>query len=196
MKILYTTNPNAEDINEIPNFIRSFGDEVVVKTQRFELEYLKDEKIDFIVSDKTQFIFNEDIIKYLPRRVINLHPSFLPFGRGYYPNFFAIIKEFPLGVTIHFIDEGIDSGEILAQTRIHCSPDDTFKDSYNRLRKLMATLFKTLWPDLRVSKLSGIEQNLELGNLFYKRDFENYRDSLINGWDTKISEYVEKNVSS
>ena len=51
MKILYTTNPNAEDINEIPNFIRSFGDEVVVKTQRFELEYLKDEKIDFIVSN-------------------------------------------------------------------------------------------------------------------------------------------------
>lgn len=196
MKILYTTNPNAEDINEIPNFIRSFGDEVIVKTQRFDLEYLKDEKIDFIVSDKTQFLFNADIIKYLPRRIINLHPSFLPFGRGYYPNFFAIIKKFPLGVTIHFIDEGIDSGEILAQTRIHYSPDDTFKDSYNRLRRLMVTLFNTLWPDLRVSKLSGIGQNLALGNLFYKRDFENYRDSLIKGWDTKISEYVEKNSSS
>ena len=44
--------------------------------------------------------------------ILNIHPSLLPFGRGKYGYFWSIINSEPFGVTIHLVDEGIDSGKI------------------------------------------------------------------------------------
>jgi methionyl-tRNA formyltransferase len=170
--------------------MRTFGDNVITRTSKFDTNYLKEEKIDFIVSDRTQFLLGKEIIDFLPKRIINLHPSFLPWGRGYYPNFFSIALGFPHGVSIHFIDEGIDSGDLIAQTRINFSPTDTFRETYYRLRNHMISLFKTVWPELRLGKLEGFSQDLKLGNIFYKKDLEKFTNDLSHGWDTKISNYL------
>ena len=190
MNILYLTNQNAENCTELPNFMRAFGDNVITRTSKFDINYLKDEKIDFIVSDKTQFLLGKEIIDFLPKRIINLHPSFLPWGRGYYPNFFSITLGFPHGVSIHFIDEGIDSGDLIAQTRVNFSSNDTFRETYDRLRNHMISLFKTVWPELRLGKLEGFSQDLKSGNIFYKKDIEKFTNDLSHGWDTKISNYL------
>ena len=186
MNILYLTNSKVPDIDALPSFMRSFGDDVIIKTDRFDLEYLIANDINYIVSDRTQFLIKSDVINHLPKRIINLHPSFLPWGRGYNPNYWSIRENFPHGVTIHFIDEDIDTGDIIAQTRCFYSESDTLRDTYNRLRRLMVDLFKSCWPELRQLTMTGMPQNKSEGCLHYKKDFEGQLEKLPGGWDTQV----------
>jgi methionyl-tRNA formyltransferase len=62
---------------------------------------------------------------------INYHPSLLPKYRGGSAINWAIIEgETETGVTIHFIDEGVDTGPILLQEKVSIDPDDTVKSVY------------------------------------------------------------------
>ena len=54
----------------------------------------------------------------------------------------------------------------------------------------MISLFKTVWPELRLGKLEGFSQDLKSGNIFYKKDIEKFTNDLSHGWDTKISNYL------
>lgn len=186
MNVLYLTNAKVQDVDLIPSFIRSFSDNVIVRTERFDLDYLKENGIEFIVSDRTQFLIKKDVIDYLPKRIVNLHPSFLPWGRGYHPNYWSVVEKFPHGVTLHFIDEGIDSGDIVAQTRVFYGDHDTLRVTYERLRRFMVDLFKTCWPELRSGAMTGSMQTVEEGCIHYKRDFDGHLERLANGWDTPI----------
>ena len=187
MNILYLTNSKVADIDALPAFMRSFGDDVRIKTDRFDLEYLIANEINYIVSDRTQFLIKSDVIDHLPKRIINLHPSFLPWGRGYHPNYWSIREKFPHGVTIHFIDEGIDTGDIIAQTRCFYGESDTLRDTYNRLRRLMVDLFKSCWPELRQGSMTGVPQDKSAGCLHYKKDFDGHLERLPGGWDTQVN---------
>jgi methionyl-tRNA formyltransferase len=186
MNVLYLTNAKVLDIGALPSFMTSFGDNVIIKTDRFDLPYLIANDINYIVSDRTQFLIKPDIIGHLHKRIINLHPSFLPWGRGYHPNYWSIKEHFAHGVTIHFIDEGIDTGDIVAQTRCFYSESETLRDTYDRLRRLMVDLFKSCWPELRQGSMAGMPQNKNEGCLHYKKDFDGHLERLSNGWDTQI----------
>lgn len=47
----------------------------------------------------------------------------------------------PKGVTLHFINEGVDTGDIIARTLVELSPEQTFAETYNLLHKEMRKLF-------------------------------------------------------
>lgn len=55
------------------------------------------------------------ILNLSKRGFINMHPSLLPFNKGRNPNFWALTEQTPYGVTLLFADEGIDTGDIIAQ---------------------------------------------------------------------------------
>ncbi|MGA2408320.1 MAG: formyltransferase family protein [Bacteroidales bacterium] len=60
-------------------------------------------------------IFKKDLIERI--NIINLHPSYLPKYRGPSPILWAILyNENEIGLTLHFVDDGIDSGNIIKQT--------------------------------------------------------------------------------
>ena len=188
MKVLYVTNKLVEDKNVIPNIIRKSGDQVIIKFDRFDLNFLIDYQIEFIVCDRPKFLLKDDILQYLPNKVINIHPSFLPWNKGYFPNYWSAKTKTPHGTTIHFIDSGIDTGKIIAQTRMSFLENDTLKTSYLRLRKLSVDLFYSIWPDVRKGEVIGFEQSQKKGILYYRKDFDGILDSLPNGWDTKLDE--------
>ncbi|HEV2765504.1 MAG TPA: formyltransferase family protein, partial [Pyrinomonadaceae bacterium] len=52
------------------------------------------------------------------RKVYNLHPGFLPWGRGFYPVFWALWEGTPAGATLHEMTERVDEGPVVAQTRV------------------------------------------------------------------------------
>jgi len=189
MKILYITNAEAENKLEIPSFLESKGNKVEIVTRRFCVQDLINQRIDFIVSDKTRFLLGKEILDYLPNKIINLHPSFLPWGRGYHPNFWSIAKNFPHGVTIHKIDEGIDTGEIIAQSRFSYFSHETFRDTYYRQRKYMVDLFRTFWNDSQGLEIKSFPQDKQSGNLFYRKDIEPQMIYLKSGWDTRIIDF-------
>ncbi len=76
------------------------------------------------------------------RPVVNLHISLLPFNRGAHPNFWAHMERTPSGVTIHEIDDGVDTGPIIAQQEV-VFPEEltTFAQTYRRLIQRLEDLF-------------------------------------------------------
>lgn len=76
---------------------------------------------------------------------INIHTSYLPFNRGAHPNVWSIIKKSPAGVTMHMIDDGVDTGNIIAQRRIEIDMYDTGETLYKKLQSAAVKLFKETW---------------------------------------------------
>ena len=101
---------------------------------------------DFILSFGYRKIINENILSNLNRPIINIHLSYLPYNRGAYPNFWSFIKNTPSGVSIHEIDKGIDTGNIILRKKIYFNVKlkkfSTFKKTYNHLFLEAEKLFK------------------------------------------------------
>ena len=93
-------------------------------------------------------ILKKSFLDILPEGCINVHPALLPFNRGAHPNVWNIVESTPAGVTIHYIDEGVDTGRIIAQRFVKVRPIDTGKTLYRRLEKACLDLFETTWPRL------------------------------------------------
>lgn len=81
-------------------------------------------KPDVIVVCHFEKILKKNIIEIPHYGCINLHPSLLPNYRGLSPQHWPIINgDTETGITVHFINEGIDTGAILLQHKIKIEPD-------------------------------------------------------------------------
>jgi methionyl-tRNA formyltransferase len=86
----------------------------------------------------------------LPRLgFINTHPSLLPHSRGKHYNFWTIIERAPFGVTLHCVDSGVDSGDIVAQQRISYDWCDNGGTLYRKAQEAMVELFRNSYPSIR-----------------------------------------------
>ena len=85
-------------------------------SKKVDLKTLK--KFNSIVSFGYRHIIDKKIIKKLKIPIINLHIGYLPYNRGAHPNFWSFIENTPSGVSIHEVDEGIDTGKIVDQKMI------------------------------------------------------------------------------
>lgn len=87
-------------------------------------------------------IIPPEIIKIPKLGCLNIHPGLLPEYRGRYSTAYAIFNgERTTGVTLHWIDEGIDSGPIIMQEKIKISSADTARDLYERFTIVGTKLF-------------------------------------------------------
>lgn len=120
------------------------------------------EKVDLGILAWWPRIITSDLIKISKNGFINLHPSFLPKNRGKYPNFWAIVEENPFGVSIHKVDEGIDTGPIIAQERIEYDWVDTGETLYKKAQQEIVNLFKKTYP--AIANGEYIPQNQELSS--------------------------------
>jgi len=186
MKILYLGVYRPDIID----FISSFNDQVIHKDTPIsdESEYCD---VDFIISYGYRYILKSNLLRKFSKRVINLHISLLPWNRGADPNLWSFLEDTPKGVTIHYIDEGIDTGDILAQQEIQSDPEDTLRTSYERLSRAIETLFKIVWLNIRDRRLKGIPQP-EGGSFHRLNDRINYEYLLTEGWDTPVKNIIGK----
>lgn len=148
--------------------------------------------MDFLVSFGYRHIIRRDVLEQFPERVINLHISYLPWNRGADPNLWSFLKDSPKGVTIHQIDEGIDTGPILAQMEVPYESDDTLRTSYARLNSALVSLFSRSWGELRIGRLSARPQPHDLGTAHRAKDKEHYAFLLSQQWDTPVAELIGK----
>lgn len=94
---------------------------------------LKERGVDWVCLAGYMIILSPHFLTHFPKRVINIHPSLLPFfpGKdGYGDAFRARVEK--SGCTIHFVDEGIDTGTIIAQKEIPLYPEDTLEQFKER----------------------------------------------------------------
>lgn len=83
------------------------------------LKIIKSYNPDLIISILGNQIFKKPLIDLAPKGCINLHTAFLPKYRGLMPTFWVLKNnEDYTGVSVFFIDEGIDSGPIIIQEKV------------------------------------------------------------------------------
>lgn len=90
------------------------------KNEKEAADWIENLKPDLIVVSSMSQLLKEDILKIPPLGVINLHPSFLPKYRGANPDFWQYYDmEMNPGVTVHYVNVGEDTGDIIFQERVH-----------------------------------------------------------------------------
>jgi methionyl-tRNA formyltransferase len=114
--------------------------------QRDTLEAIASLRPQIGVSVLFGYILQPELIAMFPEGCINLHPALLPYNRGAYPNVWSIVDRTPAGVTIHYIDAGIDTGDIIVQRETPVEPFDTGATLYAKLEAEALSLFQETWP--------------------------------------------------
>jgi methionyl-tRNA formyltransferase len=157
------------------------------------VDLLKEHNINFAVSYGYRHIIKKPIIDFLNGRIINLHISYLPWNRGADPNLWSFLEETPKGVTIHYINEGLDTGDIISQKEIFFDEQyDTLRTTYEKLSQHIIRLFKDNWTDILKGKVKRIKQPA-IGSYHQLKDKEKF-DYLLSeqGWDTPVKELIGK----
>ena len=107
---------------------------------------LRSLRLDFLVSVHFPYLVPEDVLG-LPRHgCLNLHPSYLPYNRGWHTVTWALLEGAPVGATLHYMDAGVDTGPIVLQRELEVGPEDTAATLYPRLFALEVDVFKEGWP--------------------------------------------------
>ena len=156
MKVLFLGNIGSPLIQ----ILKDFKEDVVVCSNKIDKPYLQKIKPEFIVSYGYPYIVKEEIIDLYDGKLINLHISFLPWNRGSDPNLWSLVDNTPKGVTIHYMDAGIDTGDIIVQAEVECKSDDLLGDYYNRLHDSIRQLFKENWLAIKTGTCA---RNLQSG---------------------------------
>tara|TARA_B100001057_G_C22775016_1_gene921235 strand:+ start:52 stop:615 length:564 start_codon:yes stop_codon:yes gene_type:complete len=148
IKLLITNNPESTstkiaDRHQIKVF---FADKSILKSQQI-IEILNNESVQLLVLSGFILKIPKKIISTFPKKIINLHPSLLPNfgGKGMYGDNVhrAVLKanEKITGVTIHFVDEIYDNGEIVAQEKCNIDDEEDLSSLREKIRKLEYSLF-------------------------------------------------------
>lgn len=169
-----------------PDEKRNYGDEIIASTNLPEkfifdgssldqlpiLLKIKALKADIALSIFFDYIFKDSFIGLFKNGVINLHPSYLPYNRGQYPNVWSIIENTPAGVTLHYVDSGIDTGNVIAQQQIPVSAIDTGETLYRKLEEACLNLFIENWPLIKEGKSPNFPQIEGVGTYHRTRDVD------------------------
>jgi methionyl-tRNA formyltransferase len=134
------------------------------------LEAIKALQPDIGLSILFGYILKSEFIGLFPEGIINLHPAYLPYNRGAYPNVWSIVEGTPAGVTLHYIDAGIDTGDIVAQRSVPVEPIDTGETLYHKLETACLEIFKQTWPAIRAEQVPQIPQSAEAGTYHRTKD--------------------------
>ncbi len=137
------------------------------------LNYLYKLKNLYFFSLEYEHILNID--KFNSKNLYNLHFSLLPNYRGCHTNYYQIRDgEINTGVTIHYIDKGIDTGDIIDNIKYKIGINDTAYDNYQKLLKYSVILFKKNLKKILQNKHKRTKQNLKKGSYFNRKSI-NYK---------------------
>ncbi len=106
------------------------------------IELLQSLDLDYIIGVHFPYIVPDEVLAIPRIGVLNLHPALLPYNRGWHTPSWAILDGTPIGATLHFMDSGLDTGDIVAQIQLEIHPEDTAHSLYGRLVELEVELFR------------------------------------------------------
>jgi len=103
---------------------------------------LRDAEVELVVLAGFMRVLHEPMLKAFSRHIINIHPSLLPKFPGLEAWKQALAAgEGTTGCTVHYVDEKIDHGQILAQREVTILPNDTSESLHARIQALEHELY-------------------------------------------------------
>ncbi|MES2516204.1 MAG: phosphoribosylglycinamide formyltransferase [Bacteroidota bacterium] len=145
IKLVVTNSDTAGVIARAEKYKKNV--QIISKAALYEytsqiIEFLQTEKIDIIVLAGFLLKIPEAFIKAFPNHIVNIHPALLPNygGKGMYGMHVhnAVInnKDAESGITIHYVNEEYDKGEIILQAKCAVGPTDTAETLATKIRQL------------------------------------------------------------
>jgi len=162
---------HADQLIELCSFLES---KHVLRGSAFRnpegMAFLRELNLDYIVALHFPYLVPEAILSIPRRGWLNLHPAYLPYNRGWHTPSWSILEETDMGATLHFMDRGIDTGDIVHQKRLDVSPADTAHSLYGRVKQLELEVFKEAWPWILSGDYKRLPQDPAGGTTHKRQD--------------------------
>jgi phosphoribosylglycinamide formyltransferase 1 len=106
------------------------------------IEMLQDAEAEVVVLAGFMRVLKEQMLAAFPRRIVNIHPSLLPKFPGLEAWKQALAaNEKWTGVTVHYVEEKVDHGDVIAQRRVPVMSDDTPESLHARIQEVEHVLY-------------------------------------------------------
>lgn len=131
------------------------------------LSKIRGEKPDIVIAAYFDQIIKKDMLKIPSFGILNIHMSMLPKYRGVKPVFWVLKNnESKTGITIHLMDEGLDTGDILAQEEVEISPEDSVDSLSKKISYAGSTLLVDTVESIFRDNYRLHEQNFSLSSYY------------------------------
>lgn len=146
--LLFCDQPSAEVVErglKLGVTVESFSPKNFESRRAYELEILRllyKYQVELIVLAGYMRVVGPDLLTAFPLKIVNIHPSLLP----KYPGLHSIREayeagETETGVTIHYIDEGVDTGPIIIQKSVPIIPGESLETLTQRIHQVEHQLY-------------------------------------------------------
>ena len=189
-------------------------------------DWIKSFKPDIIFCFGWSNLLKKNILTLAPMGVLGFHPSELPKNRGRHPLIWALVLGLKKSAsTFFFMNEGIDSGEILSQKKFDILENDDAQTLYDKFANIALLQIEEFLPQLEKKTYQTIKQNDKASNTWRKRvkidgqiNFRmssqaiynlvralskpyvganiNYKEKEIIVWKVEIIDYKQDNIES
>jgi formyltetrahydrofolate-dependent phosphoribosylglycinamide formyltransferase len=98
-------------------------------------DWLAANGVELVVCAGYMHLLTQRFLERFPQRIVNVHPALLPRFPGTHPIHDALeagVDE--TGATVHFVDEGVDTGPVIRQERVTIEPGDTYETVHARVQ--------------------------------------------------------------
>jgi len=135
-----------------------------------ELDLIRSYEPDIIVMCGWRQIIKKDLLTLPKKGVIAFHPTLLPSGRGPAPIINTILEGLEKsGVSMYFISEGLDDGDIIGQVAFDVGPDDYASDLYKKIIRSGRRLVRKFFPLFVQDIAPRVPQDNRKATFFPKR---------------------------
>jgi methionyl-tRNA formyltransferase len=160
-------------------------------TTENQLQVIEDIQPEYVVSCGYRHIIPEEILNVPIEGCLNIHPAYLPYNRGANPNIWSIVEGTPAGVTLHWMDAGLDTGDIIARRKVETNFSDDGRDLYERLEDAQVDLFQDVWPEILDGEIDVTEQDENAGTYHRTSDFDELCE-LDPNEEVQIKEFLDR----
>jgi len=167
------------------------GFEVVQSLNHIEADKL--EPICWVISSGYHLRLPHSFCERFKDRIVNIHAAKLPWGRGIGTTLFSVLLDYPSGVSIHLIDSGLDTGDLILDSETHATRADTLRTIYGKLLVDCDTLFAKFLNLLFADGLTRQRQADVDPRTFARNrlEFEIVMETMSLGYDTPLSDIAE-----
>lgn len=145
-----------------------------IKQLNKEKELIKKISPDLMVICGWRQIIAKDIIDIPPKGIVGFHPSLLPYGRGCAPIINTILKgDVESGLTLFYITEGLDDGDIIAQNKFSITETDFAQDVYDKAIEAGKLLIRKYFPMIIKENVKAKPQDRSKAVVFRNPKFRN-----------------------
>ena len=192
MKKILILGPLWRNKGIIKNLKKEYN--VYITNKKIYKNYIKQKKIDFLITSGYPFLVKENVLKIVKKK-INLHISYLPFGRGIMPNLWCFYEGYPPGITIHALNKNFDAGKIIIQKKVSFKnlKKETLKSTHDYLLGQLENFFLSHYKKIFDNKIKGYRQDkfIKVNRYHSRKESEKLISKFKKKWNTKIKDVIK-----